>query len=138
MSVLGAELDPALAEVRLRAMVRAAEAPALTDAEVSQLLDMARRADRNGRAPGDDDWTPTWALAAAAAEGWRWKAGALVDQVDVSADDASVKASQLRAHCLDQAKLYGAQGGIVSVPLEGVRRPPDGTVINLAEAAYEL
>lgn len=120
LAALGVELTPEIAEARLRAMVAAADAPALTDPEVTDLLELAKRRDTDGNVPTDAAWNPTWHLASAAAEGWRRKAGKLAGRPDVRADDASVSWGKVREHCLAMARVYGAQGGLVSLPLKGL------------------
>lgn len=131
-------LPTAVAEVRLGAMLQADLDPALTEDEVAALLVMARRPDALHRDPDDEEWTPTWHLAGAAAEGWRWKAAKAAHRVDAGADGGNVARSQLIEHCLLMARRYGAAGGIVSVPLAG-RGPWDphaGAVINLPEPLH--
>ncbi len=49
--------------------------PALTEDELDDLLSAASLEDKEGRAPADEDWTPTYDLNAAAAAAWLIKAG---------------------------------------------------------------
>ena len=62
---------------------------------------------------GTDDgvWTPAYDLNAAAAEGWRWKAGKIADAFDFSTDQQSFEKSQRVKHCLDMAARYEALAG---------------------------
>lgn len=94
------------AKDRLRLMVAATSSPELSNDEVDQLMLLARRPDMDGRVDGDDGWEPTWALGAAAAEGWRWKAGRVADRVDFAADGTRLSRSQMVAHCLRMADVY--------------------------------
>ena len=48
--------------------------PALTETEVSDILDAAALADEAGLAPGDDGWDPTYDLNRAASRVWLVKA----------------------------------------------------------------
>lgn len=51
-------------------------------------------------------WSPTFDLNAAAAEGWRWKAGKVAHMIDFTADGATFKQDQLTAHCERMAKQF--------------------------------
>jgi hypothetical protein len=56
-------------------------------------------------------WTPTYDLYAAAAEGWRWKAGKIADAFDFSTDQQSFDRSQKVAHCMKMAEYYDKRAG---------------------------
>ena len=62
---------------------------------------------------GTDDgvWTPTYDLFAAAAEGWRWKAGKISDAFDFSTDQQNFQRSQMVAQCMKMAAFYDARAG---------------------------
>lgn len=100
-------LTEADAVTRLHQMVQGNEEPALTAEELADILELARRADGEGRAPSHADWDPTWDLNAAAAEGWRRKAGKVAGLFNAQADGASLSRSDLFAHCTAMAKQYG-------------------------------
>lgn len=51
-------------------------------------------------------WHPTWNLAAAAAEGWLWKAGKAAGQYQFATDGQSFSRQQIAASCREQAQLY--------------------------------
>ena len=59
----------------------------------------------------EDAWTPAYDLYAAAAEGWRWKAGKIADAFDFSTDQQSFDRSQKVKHCMDMAAKYDALAG---------------------------
>jgi hypothetical protein len=99
-------IDTADALTRLAIMVDAEGDPPLTADELAMLLASARRADDECRAPGDAGWTPTYALGAAAAEGWTWKAGRAAARVDIADEAAKISRSQLRDACLKMAAEY--------------------------------
>jgi hypothetical protein len=111
-------MDAALAWSRLRDMVQASSAPSLSDAEVESLLHQARRADTYGLAPNATGWTPSYNLNAAAAEGWRRKAGKVAGEFDFSTDGQSFSRSQQYRACLDMAAQY-ARKASASVSLAG-------------------
>ena len=97
------------AEVRARVVVRArtSERPALTDAEVDQLVADAKIADAAGRAPDHPDWTPTFDSWGAVADAWRMKAGRCAPKVNLTLDGGdTVALSQMYAHCMSQAATY--------------------------------
>lgn len=104
-----AALTEAGALERLRGMVAASSEPTLEDDELVSLLDGARRQDKYSAWPDDDGWQPTYDLNAAAAEGWRRKAGKVVASFDFSADADSFSESQVHAMCLEQARVYAAK-----------------------------
>lgn len=99
-------MTEAEARARLERMIAADIDPVLTVDEVDDLLLMAKREDSEGLAPSDDDWEPTFALDAAAAEGWRWKAGRTVPRYGVTLDTESLQRQQVYAHCMSQANNY--------------------------------
>jgi len=101
-------------------MTAALVEPTLTQDELDQLLDLARRPDALGVLPSDTDWEPTWLLEFAAAEGWRWKAGKVSFHFDFSTDQQSFERSQVYDHCMQQAALYDAYVAQVE-PLVGRR-----------------
>ena len=75
----------------------------------------------------DGAWTPTYDLYAAAAEGWRWKAGKVSNAFDFSTDQQSFDRSQMYDHCMKQAAFYDARAG-TSVYGAGVDSSPKGLV----------
>lgn len=97
-------------------MVAADSEPTLEVDEVEDLLDLVKRADIHGLLPTDTDWIPTYDLNAAAAEGWRRKAGKVSGSNDFSVDGDSYSDSQQHAMCLEMAKSYAAKSsGTISL-----------------------
>ena len=75
-------------------------------------------------------WSGAWNLRAAAAEGWRWKAGKVAARFDFSSDVSSFKRDQLHKHCLEMVKQYSP--GMVSIPIAaGVTEIYDPLIGNL-------
>lgn len=99
-------MDVATARIRLGAMTAWETEPTLSSDELDALVAMARRADAAGLAPSDVDWTPTYDLNSAAAEGWRWKAAKATTKFDVSTDGQSLSRSQVKQHCDEMAMSY--------------------------------
>lgn len=95
--------------------------PTLSATQIGLLVDLAKRADTEGVAPTDAAWEPTFDLDAAAAEGWRWKAGQAAPRFGVSLDGDTLHRQQIYAHCLRQAEMY-ARRVVGSIGVKG--RPP--------------
>ena len=51
-------------------------------------------------------WQPTWHLASAASEGWRWKAALAAGRFKFATDGQSFDRQQVAANCLTMAKAY--------------------------------
>ena len=96
------------ARARLERMVAASAVPALEPAEVDDLMLLAARNDSADMPPGDPDWAPTYALNAAAAEGWRWKAGKVAGAVTLGQDGSTINRSDMHKACIAQAAYYDA------------------------------
>lgn len=101
--------DRDTARARLERMVAAHTDPKLEDAELEDLVDLARRVDAYGLKPSDSGWTPTYDLVAAAAEGWDWKAGKASARVDVTDGGDRIAAQQTFEQCRRQADRYRAR-----------------------------
>lgn len=108
-------MTEAEARARLEAMVAASSEPTLSDAEVDDLVDLAKRADSEGRAPSDVAWVPTWDLNSAASEGWQRKAGKVVANFRFSSDGQSFDRHQVFEMCERRAADY-AMRVVGSVP----------------------
>jgi hypothetical protein len=80
----------------------------LEAAEIDALLERFRLADDAGRTPGSVGWLGTYALNAAAAEGWRIKGARVAGDFNFSADDASYSKGDVMAHCLEMEQRYAA------------------------------
>jgi hypothetical protein len=104
-------VDKAAARVVLSNYVAASARPVLSADDLDALLDLYQTPDADGRLVSDDGWVPTWDLNAAAAEGWRWKAGRVAGDFNFSADNASYSKESTMAHCLAMATQYAAKAG---------------------------
>ncbi len=65
--------------------------------------------DRYGIRPDETSWEPTYALDAAAAEGWRWKAAKVAERFAFSSDAGSFQRDQIHTHCLAMARHYSSR-----------------------------
>ena len=115
----------AAARARLRLMVAATSRPTLTDDDLDVVLDSARIRDSAGLWPTETGWDESWDLNAAAAEGWRIKAGQVAGDYTFTADDASysrgdVLASMERMVSMYAAKVVGSTSIKSQVGLHGV------------------
>lgn len=99
-------MDETTAWDRLSSMVAKVSDPVLDDLEVSDLLSFARRPDSDGLLPDDANWTGTYDLNAAAAEGWRWKAAKAAGQFAFSSDGQTFNRNQIYEACLAMADRY--------------------------------
>lgn len=116
-------MTPETAQARIEVMTAWDSEPTLSSTEVSMLLELAQRADVDGFAPSHDDWTPTYDLNAAAAEGWRWKAAKVAGKFDVSTDGQAVSRSQMVAHCQQMADQYRRKI-VQQIPVYGTLTTP--------------
>lgn len=102
-------MDLATARATLVSYLGGASArPALEDAEIDALVSRFRLADRYGVTPDSDGWEGTYALNAAAAEGWRMKGARVAGDFSFSADGASYNKGEVLAHCLEMEAKYAA------------------------------
>lgn len=99
-------MEEAAARARLESMVAAASVPTLDEAEITELLALARRSDTDGFLPDDDGWTGTYDLNAAAAEGWRWKAGKVAGKFSFGTDGQNFNRADMIRACQDMATTY--------------------------------
>jgi hypothetical protein len=101
-------MDAETAKATLTAYLGGNTRPVLSDAVLDSLVARFPLEDRLGLWPTDAGWTPTYALNAAAAEGWRMKAGMVAADFDFSADDASYSKGQVMAKMLEMEQRYAA------------------------------
>lgn len=119
-------MTEAEALARLTAMTAASSEPTLSAEELAILLEDNRVADEYGRGPAQSGYIDTWNLRAAAAEGWRWKAGKVAELYSFRSDVHSYQRAEHHKHCLEMIKLY--QGGAAG-SIELARRPAYDPVI---------
>jgi hypothetical protein len=91
---------------RLAQMVDADVAPVLSDQDLDELLAGARLRDRAGLLPSTAGWVPTFHLTAAAAEGWRRKAGRAAAAHSYANGALRSERAQIHVHCLAMAREY--------------------------------
>lgn len=118
------ELSQVQAYTRLRSMTAADAAPALTEGEMADLLELCKVTDADGLDPDDTGWEPTWELPVGAAEGWRWKAAKVAGDFAFSAEGASFHREQAVQQCLTMVDRYVAQCPAAGVSRYGHGEPP--------------
>jgi hypothetical protein len=123
-----------LARTRLAAMVASDVDPVLSTEELTDLLARNVALDGDGNLPllegeANPDWTPSYALGAAAQDGWLLKAGKVAARVDGADGGLRLSRSQLHAHCLAMADRYAARR-YGSMPLAPVTRDSRLNVLN--------
>ncbi|HEV7701266.1 MAG TPA: hypothetical protein VGO43_13625 [Pyrinomonadaceae bacterium] len=121
-----------VAKLTLKRMLAWASKPTLSDTEIDGLLTKFSKEDVDGLAPTAEDWTPTYDLRRAAAEGWRWKMAAASDLISSDLDGDRMSANQIFDHCERMVRKYA-----------GTASPAMGTSITVgetnvaAESAFE-
>jgi hypothetical protein len=90
-------------------------APALTDGEIDELLIEACREDKDGRAPMDEDWVPTYDLNAGATAGWLIKAARASSLVEIDPPGSGIMTSKVFDNCRAMARMYRGKC-IMSLP----------------------
>ena len=91
------------ARVRLRLTTGGNSDPCLTDAELDQVLIMARRPDPDGVLVDEADYVPTWDLNWARVEAWEAKAAKASEYLSGSVGGGQVAFEQIYEHCTRQA-----------------------------------
>ena len=81
--------------------------PALTEDDLNAALATAALADAAGFAPLNEEWTPTYNLNAAAAQGWLTKATRAAATVDEPT--AGIVTSKVFDNCRAMARIYAGK-----------------------------
>ena len=100
---------PDSAKDKLKKMTAWDTAPTLTDGELDELLIPCCLRDRDGLSPSDPDWTPTYDLNMAAANGWLIKAARASALVEVDPPGSGVFTSKVFDNCRAMARIYRAR-----------------------------
>lgn len=125
-------MDREVALALLTEKVAATSRPVLSPPAVDALLTAYQTQDADGRPPTDAAWVGTYDLNAAAAEGWRMKAGKVAGDFNFSADGGSYSKADVLAHCLEMESKYASLNHGVMNTLAGHQALPrdwDGTLI---------
>jgi hypothetical protein len=93
------------AKDKLKKLTAAADDPVLTDAEIDELLAASSVADSEENSPESEDWSPTYGIAAAAAEGWMIKAARAANTTETDPDSLNVT-SRIFENCIRMAGIY--------------------------------
>lgn len=81
-------------------------APTLSDSEIDELLAPTSLVDPSGSAPGAPEWTPTYDLNTAAANGWLIKAARAAALVEVDPPSSGLFTSKVFDNCRAMARIY--------------------------------
>lgn len=108
-SKLTRKIMPETAQQKLKKLTAWDTDPALTEAELDELLAAAALEDKAGLHPLHVDWTPTYDLNAAAASAWLIKAGRASSTTETEPDSFYVT-SKIFDNCCRMAKIYRARG----------------------------
>ena len=93
------------AKDKLKKLTASAEEPALSDAEIDELLAANPLTDGSGNSPESGEWSPTYDLRAAAAEGWIIKAARAANTTETGPDPLIVT-SRVFENCIRMARIY--------------------------------
>ena len=103
------------AKEKLKKLTASSEEPALTDAEIDELLAASGKLDSEGNAPTSEAWAPTYDINSAAAEGWMIKAARCASTTETDPDSLAVT-SRVFENCIRLAWLFsGKRAGSVRV-----------------------
>lgn len=102
-------MDRPTALERIKRMTAWDMRPALTEADLNALLDQFRTVDAEGRLVGDSAWAGAYNLNAAAAEGWRWKAGRVAGDFSFSADGSRYDKAAVLENIAAMIRAYAAK-----------------------------
>jgi hypothetical protein len=83
--------------------------PALTDSEIDELLVPCCVKDKEGLAPSEPSWTPTYDLNLAASNGWLIKAARAAAMVEIDPPGSGIMTSKVFDNCRAMARIYGAR-----------------------------
>lgn len=81
--------------------------PTLTEDDLNELLAVAALEDAEGLTPVNEEWTPTYDLNTAAAQGWLIKAGRAAATVDTP--EAGMVTSKVFDNCRSMARIYSTK-----------------------------
>lgn len=81
--------------------------PELSDGEIDELLAGSTIKDAEGLTPLDEEWSPTYDLNSAAAQGWLIKAARAAGSVDEPT--AGVVTSKVFDNCRAMARIYSSR-----------------------------
>ena len=94
------------AAARIGRMTDSAVKPLLDAGDLSDLVALAKRADRYRRFPSDASWEPTYDYDYAAAEGWRRKASRVAGAFSFTADGSTFNKNEVFDHCMSMAEKF--------------------------------
>ncbi|HEV8591190.1 MAG TPA: hypothetical protein VGQ55_03735 [Pyrinomonadaceae bacterium] len=94
---------------KLKKMTAWDTAPTLTETELDDLLSNSSMMDKDGFAPLDEEWTPTYDLNAAASAGWLIQAGRASHLVEVDPPGSGLFTSKVFDNCRTMATIYRAK-----------------------------
>ena len=128
---------------QMRRLVNEPTATAYTEGVLSEYIARYPMLDERGEKPytwetttspptqeANDDWIPTYDLAAAAADIWSEKAATLAEDFDTNADGASLSRSQAYEQAMKQARHWRSRRSMTTITLVVEPRPLAQDVLN--------
>jgi hypothetical protein len=83
--------------------------PTLSEDDLDGVLAAVAMEDRNGLAPDDGDWKPTYDINAAASAAWLVKAARASALVEVDPPDSGIVTSKVFDNCRAMARIFAAK-----------------------------
>lgn len=118
----------------ITANVAANVSPTLDGEDLSQLLELAKRVDSEGRDPSDTEWEATWDLSYAILEGWRRKLGKATGMHNFSDGGVTLSRQQVFANIERMVDVWSRRVACgVTIPTD--YKPLSET--ELSEETYE-
>jgi hypothetical protein len=94
---------------KLKNMTAWTSDPALTEAELEDILAEAALPDGEGIVPEGEGWEPTYDINRAASEAWLIKAARVAELVEVDPPGSGIVTSKVFDNCRAMARLYSAR-----------------------------
>jgi hypothetical protein len=83
--------------------------PTLSEGDLDAVLAQTAKADVDGLAPDDEDWTPTYDLNAAAAAAWLVKAARASPLTEFDPPGSGIFTTKVFDNCRAMARIYSAK-----------------------------
>ena len=83
--------------------------PVLSEIEVEDILNASSIADEEGNEPENDNWTPTYDINKAAADGWLIKAARASAMTEIDPPESGIVTSQIFDNCRKMVAIYAAK-----------------------------
>lgn len=101
---------------KLKLITAWTDVPALTEAELEDVLSESAVPDGSGKTPETEGWSPTYDINRAARDAWLIKAARAAELIEVDPPESGIVTSKVFDNCRQMARLYEARrGGTASI-----------------------